>query len=82
MNNMKQLKFSAIVVPEGNSYSAWCPEIDIASQGDTKEEATANLKEAVELHLECLTKDELKELRKKSGKRTVMEIAIPIPSAC
>ena len=31
-----------------------CPELDIASQGETEEEALANLKEALELHLEPL----------------------------
>jgi predicted RNase H-like HicB family nuclease len=34
------------------SYSWWCPELDIASQGETIEEAIRNLKEAFELYLE------------------------------
>ena len=38
-----------------------CPELDIASQGSTVEEATANLKEAVELFLECADPEEIKE---------------------
>ncbi|MDH5668366.1 MAG: type II toxin-antitoxin system HicB family antitoxin [Nitrospira sp.] len=29
------------------------PELDVAGQGETVESATANLKEAVELFLEC-----------------------------
>jgi predicted RNase H-like HicB family nuclease len=37
--------------PEGG-YSALCPELGVASQGETIEEAEANLKEAVELYLE------------------------------
>lgn len=37
---------------EDDWYVSWCPDIDIASQGKTVEEAVANLKEAVELYLE------------------------------
>ena len=42
-------------------YVALCPELDVASQGATVEEATANLKEAVELFLECANPAEIKE---------------------
>lgn len=50
---MKQTqKFSAIVHKEDDWYVSWCPDIDIASQGKTVEEAVVNLKEAVELYLE------------------------------
>lgn len=45
--------YTAIVEKEGNGYVALCPELDVASQGETVESATANLKEAVELFLEC-----------------------------
>jgi predicted RNase H-like HicB family nuclease len=45
--------FTAILEKEGPLYVALCPELDVASQGATVEEATANLKEAVELFLEC-----------------------------
>jgi len=31
---------------------AWCPDLDIASQGKTIEESLENLKEAIELHLQ------------------------------
>ena len=52
--------YTAIVEKEGNLYVALCPELDVASQGPTVEEATANLKEAVELFLECADSDEIK----------------------
>ena len=45
--------YTAIVEKEGDGYVALCPELDVASQGATVEEATANLREAVELFLEC-----------------------------
>jgi predicted RNase H-like HicB family nuclease len=50
---MPKTSFTAILEREGDLYVALCPELDVASQGPTIEEATANLKEAVELFLEC-----------------------------
>jgi predicted RNase H-like HicB family nuclease len=44
--------FAATVWREGKWYVSQCLEIDIASQGETEEEALANLKEALELHFE------------------------------
>lgn len=41
---MELLDFLAVVVPERNSFSAWSPGLDVASQGATVEEALANLK--------------------------------------
>ena len=46
------MKLSAIISKEDGEYVALCPELDVASQGDSIEEALANLKEAVELYLE------------------------------
>ena len=43
---------SAIIYWEEDVYVAECPEVETASQGDTVEEAIANLKEATELYLE------------------------------
>jgi predicted RNase H-like HicB family nuclease len=43
---------SAIVRQEGKLQVAWCPELDIASQGKDIEAALKNLQEAVELYLE------------------------------
>jgi predicted RNase H-like HicB family nuclease len=44
---------TGIIGNEGDVHVALCPELDAASQGATVEEATANLREAVELFLEC-----------------------------
>jgi predicted RNase H-like HicB family nuclease len=44
--------FAATVWREGNWYVSQCLELDVASQGETEEEALTNLKEALELHLE------------------------------
>ena len=44
--------FTAIISREEKYYVALAPDVDIASQGDTIEEALANLKEALELYFE------------------------------
>lgn len=44
--------FAAAVWREGKWYVSQCLEVDVASQGDTEEEALANLKEALELYFE------------------------------
>ena len=44
--------FTAILHQEGSLYVAECSETGTASQGETVEEALANLKEATELYLE------------------------------
>jgi len=44
--------YTAVVEKENDTYVALCPELDVASQGTTVEEAMANLKEAMELLLE------------------------------
>jgi len=53
----KQL--AAIIEREGIGYVSLCPELDIASQGDTIEEARENLQEAVELFFETASPSEL-----------------------
>lgn len=44
--------FAASVWKEGDCYVSQCLEIDVASQGETEEEALSNLKEALELYFE------------------------------
>ncbi|MBS3138542.1 type II toxin-antitoxin system HicB family antitoxin [Candidatus Woesearchaeota archaeon] len=50
----KELILTVIVKKEQGGYSSWCPELDVASQGDSVEEAKINLKEAVECHVETM----------------------------
>ena len=45
-------KFTASVWQEGEWYVARALEVDVASRGELEEEALANLREAVELHIE------------------------------
>ena len=54
----KQL--TAIIEREEGGYVALCPELDIASQGDTVTEARNNLIEALELFFETVSEAELR----------------------
>ncbi|MBH8555504.1 type II toxin-antitoxin system HicB family antitoxin [Nostocaceae cyanobacterium CENA357] len=59
---MKQTKqFTGIIEREGDGYVSLCPELDIASQGDTIEEARNNLIEALQLFFEVADASEIGE---------------------
>ena len=51
--------FTAIIEKERDLYAALGPELDVASQGATVEEATSNLGEAIESFLECADSQEI-----------------------
>lgn len=53
------LRLTAVIERESDGFTALCPELDIASQGMSVEEARANLQEAVELFLETASESEL-----------------------
>lgn len=53
--------FTAIIEKEGNMYVSLCPELDVTSQGNSVEEASDNLKEAIELFLESASPSEIQE---------------------
>jgi len=57
MSSKRQL--TAIIEREGDGYVALCPELDIASQGDSVEQARLNLIEALELFVEGADPSEL-----------------------
>ena len=44
--------FTASILQEDDWFVAQCLEVDVASQGETEEEALASLREAMELHFE------------------------------
>jgi len=56
---MKNLQLTAIFTREDDGYVALCPEIDVASQGDSIDEARQNLREAVELFFESASESEI-----------------------
>ena len=52
---------TATIWREDDGYVALCSELDIASQGDSIEEARSNLKEAVELFFDTAHLNEIAE---------------------
>lgn len=61
---------------EGNGYVSLCPELDIASQGGTIEQARDNLREALELFFESASPDEITQRLHEEVFVTRVEVAI------
>lgn len=49
---MHQIEFTSLIFKEGDAFVSYCPELAVASCGDTLEEARRRLPEAVRLFLE------------------------------
>jgi predicted RNase H-like HicB family nuclease len=69
-------QLTAIIEREGNGYVSLCPEVDVASQGDTIDEARKNLREALELFFETASPEEIKERFHDEVYVTSVEVAI------
>jgi len=69
-------QFTAVIEREGNGYAALCPELDVASQGDTVDQARSNLREAVELFLECAAPEEIDGRLRNEVYVTRLEVAV------
>lgn len=54
-------RLTAIIQREGDGYVSLCPELDVASEGDTIESAREKLREALELFFECASPDEIEQ---------------------
>ena len=79
---MNVFDYTAVVWKESEAYVSKCPELGVASCGDTLEEAVENLKEAVQLYLENAVElgfmDDLKEsLVAKDKFTTHLEATLP-----
>lgn len=61
--NTKVLNYRVIVEPDERTgtgepcFFSYCPKLDIADEGDTIEQALANIKEAIELYVETMIAD-------------------------
>ena len=69
-------RLTAIIQAEGNGFVALCPELDIASQGDTVESACKNLSEALELFFESASPTEIEQ--RSSGEVFVTQVEVAI----
>lgn len=73
---MKRRQFTAILQREGETWVSLCPELDVASQGQTVEEAKANLQEAVELFLELASPEEIAQRLRSETYLTQFEVSV------
>ncbi|MBC7357372.1 MAG: type II toxin-antitoxin system HicB family antitoxin [Desulfacinum sp.] len=70
------MRLTAIIEREGNGYVSLCPELDIASQGETVEEARDNLREALELFFETASPEEVR--RRLHADIFITQIEVPV----
>jgi len=71
-----QRQLTAVIEREQDGYVALCLELDIASQGDTVEEARTNLREALELFFETASPEEVVERMQEEVYVTRLEVAV------
>lgn len=71
-----QKQFTAVIEREGDGYVSLCPELDVASQGDSIEQARQNLVEAVELFLETADPAEVKDRLRGEMYITRLEVTV------
>jgi len=70
-------KVNVIIEKDEYGYYAYCPELEgCQTQGDTLEEILCNIKEAIELYLETLSKNEIKTFLSKEILTTSLEVKI------
>ena len=73
---MQTHQLTACIEREGDGYVALCPELDVASQGETVEKAKGNLREAVELFFETASPQEVQERSHSEVYVTRLEVTV------
>ena len=70
------MKLTALIEREGDGYVSLCPELDIASQGESVEAARDNLREALELFFESASPEEIKQRLRDEVFITQVEVTV------
>lgn len=73
---MQYQRFTAIIEREDDGFVSLCPELDVASQGDTIEEARDNLVEAIGLLLEVAPAEEIERRLRSEVFVTQVSVAV------
>ena len=74
---VKQVRrLTAFIEREGDGYVSLCPELDVASQGRTIEEARCNLVEALELFFETADPSEIQQRLRSEVYVTPIEVTV------
>ena len=69
-------RLTAVIEREGDEYVALCPELDVASQGDTVASARDNLAEALTLFFEAASATEIDRRLRNEVYVTHVEVAV------
>ena len=69
-------RLTAIIEREDDGYVSLCPELDIASQGATIEEARANLVEALTLFFETASPVEVQQ--RQHSELLITQVEVPV----
>jgi len=70
-------KVNVIIEKDEYGYYAYCPELEgCQTQGDSLDEVLSNIKEAIRLYLETLSKDEIKAFLSKEILTTSLEVKV------
>ena len=70
-------KVSIVIEKDEDGYYAYCPELEgCQSQGDSFEQVMKNIKEAIELYLETISKTERKKFLNKQILTTSLEVKV------
>ena len=71
------MKVNVIIEKDDYGYYAYCPELKgCHTQGDTIDEVLKNIKEAIQLYVETLSQEEIKECLSKEILTTSLEINV------
>ena len=70
-------KVSIVIEHDEHGYYAYCPELKgCQSQSDSYDEAKSNIREAIELYLETLTKSERSEVLSNEIITSTLEVEV------
>ncbi|MCD6010997.1 MAG: type toxin-antitoxin system HicB family antitoxin [Flavipsychrobacter sp.] len=70
-------KVNVVFTEDAHGYYVYCPELPgCHSQGDSFEEAKANIREAIDLYLETMSKEEIETSLNKEILTTTMEVKV------
>jgi predicted RNase H-like HicB family nuclease len=72
----KLQQFTAIIERDGDGFTSLCPQLDIASQGDTTEKARTNLIEALELFFGAADPAEIQGRLRREAYATHLVVAV------
>ncbi|MCS7215501.1 MAG: type II toxin-antitoxin system HicB family antitoxin [Thermodesulfovibrio sp.] len=71
------MKLTVVIEKDEHGYFVYCPVLKgCMSQGETYEEALANIKEAIELYLGTLSEEEIRELSKREIHTSTIEVQV------